>query len=168
MRHSWRSRAVILRRKQHPSRADDDVPFSGSAHDGMSVVALVMHMIDFLFGNSDIKAGSGMQGANISMSTVYLNLSLLLRTPSSLMRTQCPAFHHRLPLPGHGHQEKCRYFVFLNLSFSCLFVLLLLLFCTFTSCLLKVNGLDFLKTKKTKKKARKSTDMIPDALTQWR
>ena len=31
------------------------------------------------------------------------------------------------------HQEKCRYFVFLNLSFLCLFVLLLLLFCTFPS-----------------------------------
>jgi hypothetical protein len=41
------------------------------------------------------------------------------------------------------HQEKCRYFVFLNLFFCCLFVLLLLLFCTFKSCLLKVNRLDF-------------------------
>ena len=61
-------------------------------------------------------------------------------------------------VPIFHHQEKCCYFIFLNLSFLCLFVLLLLLFCTFSSCLLKVNGLDFLKTKKM----WKSTDIIPD------
>ena len=44
---------------------------------------------------------------------------------------------------GPVHQEKCHYFVFLNLSFCCLFVLLLLLSVLYASCLLKVNRPDF-------------------------
>jgi hypothetical protein len=46
-------------------------------------------------------------------------------------------------------------FIRKSLSFCCLFVLLLLLFCTFMSCLLKVNRLDFQRQKKRQKRHEK-------------